>query len=57
MSGTVKALRVLWLVLMAVLAVLMLTGLISGVGTLLYAAAVLAVVVTEQVLRARSEPR
>lgn len=56
MSRTVGALRALWLVLMVVLAVLMWNNLISGYGTILYAAVVLAVVVTEQVLRRRQQP-
>lgn len=53
MSRAVRALRALWLVLMVVLAVLMWNNLISGYGTVLYGLVVLAVVITEQVLRRR----
>lgn len=57
MSRTVGALRALWLVLMAVLAVLMWNNLISGYGTVLYALVVLAVMVAELVLRRRKPSR
>lgn len=53
MQAAVKILRVLWLALMGLLAILMWFQLISGYWTILYAAVVLAVVVTEQVLRHR----
>ncbi len=53
MQAAVKILRVLWLALMGLLAILMWFQLISGFATILYAAAVLAVVITEQVLRHR----
>ncbi|HSU47453.1 MAG TPA: hypothetical protein VLJ40_11110 [Arthrobacter sp.] len=53
MQRTVVALRVLWIVLMAVLLMLMLDGLIDGWGTTLYGAVVLAVAGTELALRRR----
>lgn len=53
MQAAVKILRVLWLALMGLLAILMWFQLISGFGTILYAAVVLAVLITEQVLSHR----
>lgn len=56
MQAAVKILRVLWLALMGLLAILMWFQLISGFATILYAAVVLAVVITEQVLRHKLKP-
>lgn len=51
MQPSVAAVRGLWIVLMAVLAGLMLTGTISGVWTALYGAVVLGVMLWEWRLR------
>lgn len=53
MQAAVKILRVLWLALMGLLAILMWFQLISGFATILYGVVVLAVVITEQVLSHR----
>lgn len=55
--SVVIGLRILWVLLMVVLAVLMLNNLISGWGTTLYALVVLAVMFAEQFASRRTARR
>jgi hypothetical protein len=53
MRRTVNELRILWIALMAILAVMILTNAISGIATVLYSVAVLTVMFAEMVLRGK----
>jgi O-antigen ligase len=53
MRRTVNALRILWIVLIAILAVLILANAISGIATALYGVVVLAVMFAEIALRGK----
>lgn len=57
MPRTVALLRILWLVLMAGLAVLLLTNLIGGYWAALYGAVVLTVMLAEARARQKAAPR
>jgi hypothetical protein len=53
MSRTVKVLRGVWIIMMVALLIMIMENAITGYATILYAVAVLAVAVAEQVLSHR----